>query len=164
MLKTAKDSLKSQLSLALLAFVTPGIVLAADASKVKEKASETASAAGEYAKDTRDDFKKGVESDLEKLQNEINELKQKATQASGAVQDSLDRQIAELDVKKMKLRKKLDEASKTTNAAWGEMRAGISKALDELKVGFNKAKNTASGTEPATPSENTDQKHKPIKK
>jgi Skp family chaperone for outer membrane proteins len=153
-----ENSLKA--TLAVLVLTLPAVSRAADASKVKEKASETATAAGDYAKETREDFKKGVEGDLAKLQTEINELKKKATEASGAAQDSLDRQIAELDVKKMKLRKKLDEATKTTSAAWIEMRAGISKALDELKVGFNKAKDTASGTaaEPTTPSQNTDQK------
>ena len=148
-MKAAK-SLKNLWSF-LPAGVLAGVVIfpllsaAADTSKVKEKASETTEAVGELAKETRDDFKKSVESDLAKLKTEIDILKNKASKASGAAQDSLDRQIADLDVKREKLKKRLNETSKATGAAWTEMKTGISKALDELKVGFGKAKATASG-------------------
>ena len=123
-------------------------VLAADASKVKQKAHETADAAGDYANQTKEDFQKNMQAQLDAMTVQMRALKAKAAKASGHVQDSLDEQIADLDVQRMKIKRKLGDTSKSTGAAWEEMKSGITKAMDDLKTGYNKAKETASG-EPA---------------
>lgn len=125
---------------------------AADSTKMKKKVSETAAAVGEYANDTKDDFKKEMNEDLAEIQTEMERLKKRAETATGAAQDSLKRQIANLESKRVEFKKKLDESAKktgeTSGEAWTQVKSGMKKAMAELKEGFAKAKATMTDDPP----------------
>ena len=141
----------------ILAFVfalgalVPTAAFAADSSKIKEKAAETTAAVGDYVKDNQDEFEKHMQADVDGLKAQIEVLRAKAMHSSGAVQDKLDKQIADLDVKRMILNKRLGDSAKNSGKAWTEVKSGLSKAFDDLKSSFAKAKETAAGVPDAVP-------------
>lgn len=117
---------------------------AADGSKVKTKASETAEAVGDYAVENKDDFKKQMSEDLAEVQAQMERLKKRAEAASGAAQDSIKRQMTDLESKRVVLKKKLDETAQSSGEAWTQVKSGMKKAMDEIKEGFKKVRATIS--------------------
>lgn len=111
--------------------------------KVKTKANETIDATKEYASDTKEEYAAKMHEELNKMDKEITELKNKAIEqgraASQTVSDETSSQLSKVEAKRKALARKLAELDSASDKAWTQMRKGIESAWGDLKTAFKKA-------------------------
>jgi hypothetical protein len=124
------------LTLPLLAFLSLGCTSRPVEHTVKKVPAET-SDDHEHA---RAEFEGMLKDKLEKLEEEIRELKMKAGKLTDTAKDKWAEEVAELDAKQKAARKKLDDAMRSSGAAWEHLRDGAKKAWEELEEAVEKAR------------------------
>lgn len=123
------------------------VVYATDkGQEVKQKASETVQAAGDYTKEQKEEMQKSFDEKMNKLSAEIADLKKDAKKASGQAKDQMNDQIKTLETKQTSLKKDLARWKKSSGKAWDEMKNGMSQAMDNLSDAYQKAKKEFSET------------------
>lgn len=117
------------------------VVYATDkAQVVKQKASETVDAAGEYTKEQKEAIQKTYDEKMKAISEEIADLKKDAQTATGKAKDELDKEIKYLEKKQKSLQKDMARWKESSGKAWDEMKAGMSAAMDKLTESYQKAK------------------------
>jgi len=107
---------------------------------VKKQAGEALSAAKEYTMQEKQEYQKLIESQLADLSKKIEDLKAKAVNAKKDAMAALESQIADLKKKQEAAQQKLSELGSVTSKAWGEVKSGLDKAMDELKKAYEGAR------------------------
>lgn len=95
---------------------------------------------GDEFKQTKAEFEGMLEDRLEKLEEEIRELKMKAEKLTETAKSEWNEKVAELDAKQKAARDKFDEVAKSTGEAWEKLEEGAKKAWDELEEAVRKAR------------------------
>lgn len=108
--------------------------------RLKRGTSETLSAAGAIASETKDQAQKRLQKELKKLGVKVDELKEKAEHAGTEAKARMQAQIPDLTAKREALEKKLEDLKSRSGAAWDEMATGTEAALRELRKSYEKAK------------------------
>ena len=108
--------------------------------KAKEDTKEVAQDMKDYAFAQKAEF-------VEKMQNQLNEINRDLDSLAAKVEKSNDAAKAEAKPKLQALRdqtaklaKQLDEAKNATESTWDSVKAGSKKAFNEVKDGFNQAR------------------------
>lgn len=94
----------------------------------------------EAPQDAKAQFEAMLKDKLEKLEEEIRELKMKAGKLKDAAKAEWTEKVAELDAKQNAAREKLDELAKSTGEAWESLEEGAKKAWKELEEAVRKAR------------------------
>jgi hypothetical protein len=108
--------------------------------RLKRGTSETLSAAGAIASETKEQAEKRLKKELNRLGTNVDELKAKAAHAGAAAKARMQAQIPDLTAKRDELEKKLEDLKTRSGAAWDEMATGTESALHELRKSYEKAK------------------------
>lgn len=86
------------------------------------------------------EFEGMLKDKLEKLEEEIREMKLKAEKLEQSAKSKWAEEVAELDAKQKAARARLDEVAKSTGEAWGHLEDGAKKAWEELEEAVRKAR------------------------
>lgn len=129
--------------LLIVCFAAAGVSFAAekgDVTKgdVKEEiaAPQKATAPAEQEKQ---DYIKQIQNALDDVSKNIDQLKDKAQTATGDARAKIESTIATLKTQQEAASKKLQEVRSSTGAAWGEMKTGMGKAVDDLRKAYDDA-------------------------
>lgn len=96
--------------------------------------------ASEELMQTKAEFEGIVKAKLEKLDEEVRELKMKAGKLEQSARSKWSEEVAELDARQKAARDKLDEVAKSTGEAWKSLRGGAQNAWEELEKAVEKAR------------------------
>ncbi len=107
---------------------------------VKKQAEQTWSTAKEYTLQEKQEYQKRIESQLADLSQRIDELKEKAKTAKQDAVVKLQAQMEALKKQKEVAEQKLSELRSSTSNAWGEVKDGVDKAMDNLKKAYENAR------------------------
>lgn len=89
---------------------------------------------------TKVEFEGMLKDKLEKLEEEIRELKMKAEKLTDTAKAKWTEEVAELDAKQKAARENLDEMAKSTGEAWEHLEEGAKKAWEELEEAVRKVR------------------------
>lgn len=108
--------------------------------RAKKEVGEAADASAEALRQQREEYRKKINTDLERLDDQLKTWKEKANQAKGDARVRMQKQVADLEVKRDKLRERVKDLKADSKNAWEEMKTGIDKAATDLQGAFDKAK------------------------
>ncbi|MGI8905358.1 MAG: hypothetical protein ACR2IE_02580 [Candidatus Sumerlaeaceae bacterium] len=108
--------------------------------RLKRGTSETLSAAGALAVETKDQAQTRLEKEVKKLDVNLADLKTRVARAGADAKARIQEQLPDLERRKEELEKKLDDLKTRSGKAWDEMATGTEAALGELRKSFEKAK------------------------
>jgi len=108
--------------------------------KAKKEIKEASGATVDALKAQKDEYKKQLEADLDKLNDSLKDFKERAAKAKDEAKVKMNKQIEALQEQHDKLRGKLKDKGGDTKEAWEEFKKGLDKAKDDLKESFEKAK------------------------
>jgi len=130
--------------LLIVCFAAAGMSFAAekgDATKmdVKPEAPAGLDKSKPPADQEKQDYIKQIQNTLDDVSKNIDQLKDKAQSATGDARTKIESTIATLKAQQEATGKKLQELRSSTGAAWGEMKTGMSKAIDDLGKAYEDA-------------------------
>lgn len=104
------------------------------------KPGTVAPADAKAAASTKEEFERMLTASLERLDEEIRELRMKAVKVEDAAKAEWTETMAELDAKRKAAEAQLDEVRKSAGEAWEHLREGAGRAWEELEQAVKKAK------------------------
>lgn len=110
------------------------------AADVKKETKEALGAAKELTVQQKDEFKKKMRDELDRMQKEIDRLAFKTNQAKKEAQADLDKAVKELQKKKDATAKKLQELESASGKAWDDLKSGLNASVDDLEKSYKRAK------------------------
>jgi len=126
------------LALGLLSLV--GCQDTPEGNKAKKDIRVASDSTGKALNVEKEEYKKKLEADLDKLDDKLKEYKEKASRAKDDAKVKMDNQIEALQVQRDKTREKLKDLGGDTKEAGAEVKKGLDKATGDLKDAFEKAK------------------------
>jgi site-specific DNA-adenine methylase len=108
--------------------------------KVQEKTAEAAQDMKDYTFAQKAEFTEKMQNQLAEINKELDQLSAKIEKSSNAVKAEAKPKLQALRDQTAKLTKQLDEAKNATESTWDSVKAGSRKAYNELKDGFNQAR------------------------
>ena len=130
---------------AVMALACP--VLAADesgkpvtAEDVDRQTREALQSAKSYSYEQKDEYQKRLQGVLQKLNDQIDELKRQAEQASGKARQQYQEELVRLEKLRIKAREQLARVRSATPGAWEDIKAGVSAAVEDLHNAYERAK------------------------
>jgi predicted ferric reductase len=105
----------------------------------QEKLEKDRDAALALFHSSRDTFQKQAETRLNGMEKNLDQLKAKAKTATAETKDELDQAISDLGDKTRSARAELKELGAATQENYDSLKTHLDAALDDLKVGFEKA-------------------------
>jgi len=118
---------------------TTAMVCALAADDTIGAVRDRADAAREYTIAQKQAFERKAQEELAALQQQIQALQRRVNEASGSTRASLERSLAELETKKRAAKAQLEDLRAASEATWGDIKAGVRSALDELAKSYHKA-------------------------
>jgi TolA-binding protein len=115
---------------------TPGKLTPED---VRRDAGQAAETAAEYSQQTKEEFQKKLEAQLNELDAKIAELSEKGRDLKDEAKVKWDQKMADLETKRDAARAKLAEVGHSSAEAWKDVRKGAQSAWDELDKAFRDA-------------------------
>ena len=106
---------------------------------VRRDAGQAVETAAEYSQQTKEEFQKKLEVQLNELDAKIAKLREKGHDLKGEAKVKWDRKMAELETKREAARDKLAEVGHSSAEAWKDVRKGAQSAWDELDKSFREA-------------------------
>jgi len=103
------------------------------AGDVANEVEDAAQAAGEFTANQYAALKSEMESGVEGVNDQIDALRAKATEASAATKAQIQAAIAALETQRDALMDQLESAADTTGDAWGDVKDGLGDAWRNLK-------------------------------
>jgi hypothetical protein len=88
---------------------------------------------------TQQEFQEKIDTQITKIQTQIDEFKVKSTLAKADARDAYEEQIVALNTKCEAMRLKSQELKSQGGQAWEEMKDGLETAWNELQDSFNRA-------------------------
>ena len=108
--------------------------------KVQEKTKEAARDMKDYTFAQKAEFTEKMQGQLADLNKDLDQLEAKIEKSSDAVKAEAKPKLQALREQAAKLNKHLEEAKNATESTWDSVKAGSKKAYNELKDGFNQAR------------------------
>jgi cytochrome c556 len=108
--------------------------------KVKTETKEAAQDMKDYTFAQKAEFTKKMRSQLAEINKDLDQLDAKIEKSSDAVKAEAKPKLQSLREQAAKLNKHLDEARYATESTWDSVKATSKKAYNELKDGFNQAR------------------------
>ena len=124
---------------ALAVFITSGCQPSAT-TRPPDAPKKELEEAGEKLRHARDEYVAQLKIDMDRANQDIRELKEKASKASGEAKVKMDKRIQELEVHRDATSKHFDEVKADTKKAWGELQQGMDKSWGNLKDSIRRAK------------------------
>ena len=115
---------------------TPGKVTPEDA---RRDAGQAAKKAADDSQQTKEEFQKKLETQLDELDAEIARLREKGRDLTDEAKASWDRKMADLEPKREAARAKLEEVRRSSAEAWKDVKQGARSAWEELEKAFRDA-------------------------
>ena len=115
---------------------TPGKVTSED---VHRDAGQAVDTAGEYSQQTKEDFQKKLNTQLNELDAKIDKLREKGRDLKDEAKVKWEQKMTELETKRDAARAKLDEVGRSSAEAWKDVQKGAQSAWDELDKAFHEA-------------------------
>jgi TolA-binding protein len=115
---------------------TPEKVSPEDARRDTGQAAKTATV---DTQQTKEQFQKKLQTQLDELDAEIARLHQKGRDLTDEAKASWDRKMADLEPKREAARAKLDEVRHSSAEAWKDVRNGAQSAWEDLEKAFRDA-------------------------
>lgn len=109
-----------------------------------KETNELAAAKKEYAYAQRTEYVTEKQKQLDEINREIETLSAKVEAASDAVKAEAKPKLQALREQATKLGQRIDELKAASEPTWESVKDGASKAYEDLKVGFNRARQWAS--------------------
>jgi LPS O-antigen subunit length determinant protein (WzzB/FepE family) len=106
---------------------------------VRRDAGQALNTAVEYSQQTREEFQKKLESQLNELDAKIAKLRENGSELKGGVKVKWDGKMAELEMKREVARAKLAEIGQSSAEAWKDVQKGAQSARDDLDKAFRDA-------------------------
>lgn len=110
------------------------------AGEVQKEVKEAVSAVADKARQERDEFVSKTQKEVDELNKQMAELRQKAEKATGEAKAKLDQQLQNLEQERQAAEQKLAELKAATGEKWQEFKAGVSDAIDRLKQSIRKVR------------------------
>ena len=115
---------------------TPGKVTSED---VRRDAGQAVKTAGEFSRQTKEEFQKRLDARLKELDAEIAKLRVKGRDLKDKAKPNWDQKMADLERKRDAARAKLAEVGHSSAEAWKDVQKGAQSAWDELDKAFRDA-------------------------
>jgi TolA-binding protein len=115
---------------------TPGKVTSEDVRRDVDQAAKTA---GEYSQQTKDEYQKKLENQLNELDAKIVKLREKGSSLKDKAKVNWDQKMADLETKRKAASAKLAEVGSSSAEAWKDVRKGAQSAWDDLDKAFRDA-------------------------
>ncbi len=115
---------------------TPGKVTPED---VRRDAGQAVETAAEYSQQTKEEFQKKLEAQLNELDAKIAKLREKGRYLKDEAKVKWDQKMADLEKKREAARAKLAEVGHSSAEAWKDVQKGAKSAWDELDKAFREA-------------------------
>ena len=114
----------------------PGKVTPQD---VRRDAGQAVNTAVEYSQQTKEEFRKKLEAQLNELDAKIAKLREKGRDLKGQAKTNWDRKLADLEIKRDAARAKLADVGHSSAEAWKDVQKGAQSAWDEVDKAFRDA-------------------------
>jgi chromosome segregation ATPase len=108
--------------------------------KVQTETKQAAQDMKDYTFAQKAEFVAAMQSQLDALNKDIDELAAKVESSSDAVKAEAKPKLQALRDQAAQLNKQLDDAKNATESTWDSVKAGFTKAYDATKNGFNEAR------------------------
>ena len=108
--------------------------------KVQARTAEAAQDLKDYSYAQKAEFVERMRSQLFEINNDLDQLAAKIEKSTDAAKAEAQPKLRALREQADKLNKQLDVAKNATESTWDGVKAGSRKAYDELKDGFNQAR------------------------
>ena len=107
---------------------------------VKTETKEAAQDMKDYTFAQKDEFVKQMRIQLDKLNQDLDQLSAKIESSSDAIKAEAKPKLQALRDQAAGLNKQLDEVKSSTDSTWDSVKGGFSKAYDATKDGFQQAR------------------------
>src|ERR1039458_6037694 len=108
--------------------------------KVQTETTQASQDMKDYTFAQKAEFVKAMQSQLDTLNKDLDQLSAKIDKSSDAVKAEAKTNLQALRDQAAQLNKQLDEAKNATESTWDSVKAGFTKAYDATKDGFNQAR------------------------
>jgi hypothetical protein len=108
--------------------------------EVHEKVADAMSTAADYAKQEKDEYVAAAQKEMDEAKQDIERLKVRAKTAGAKAKIEIDRDIKAAEAKWQVAEGKLKELKAASVESWKSLRAGVDKAVDDMKQYFSKNK------------------------
>jgi methyl-accepting chemotaxis protein len=109
-------------------------------NKVQAKTAEVSQDLKDYTYAQKAEFTEAMQKQLTEINKDLDELATKIEKSSDTAKAEAKPKLQALREKADQLGKRLGEARTATESTWDDVKAGSSKAYNELKDGFNQAR------------------------
>jgi len=109
--------------------------------EMKEKARETYESTQKSMQDSKEDFVKNVQAQLNAIDKQMEEIKSNIDQKSGKTKQELQKEWEGLKEKRQNLLDKLAELKTRSEENWQDLKKDINNQLSSMKDSFNGLKN-----------------------
>ena len=106
---------------------------------VRRDAGQAVKTAAEYSQQTKEEFQKKLEAQLNELDAKIAKLREKGRNLKDKAKADWDQKMAELETKRKAAGAKLDEVGHSSAEAWKDVQKGAQSAWDDLDKAFRDA-------------------------
>jgi hypothetical protein len=129
----------SIVGLAVLALPVQAAEQPTASDRLTKEAREAIDATKSYTAQQKEAFQRKAQAELAALQKQIAALQSRVGEASAATRADLQASIEDLEKKKEGATKKMEELRSATDAKWGDVKSGVSRALDDVQAAYHKA-------------------------
>jgi hypothetical protein len=109
------------------------------ALQVKNEVNEALRSVKEYTFQQKDEYVRQLQGVLGQLNDQIEDLQERAAQSSGENKERLEQAAKDLRAREQVVRDRLQRARSASAEAWQELRSGVHTALEELRDAVDKA-------------------------
>jgi hypothetical protein len=114
-------------------------------SNTRDEAREAAKETGEASREVgaaanrdRIEYQRRMEARLDEMDRNIDAMKEKSKNATGAAKAKWDREVAELEDERREARAKYNEMKNSADASWESFKDGVETAANKVEAGYNR--------------------------
>lgn len=108
--------------------------------KVQEKAAEAAQDMKDYTYAQKAEFTAHMERQLAEINKDLDQLTAKVEKSNAAAKAEAQPKLQVLRDQTARLNQQLDDVRNATESTWSEVKTGFKKGVNEVKEGFNHAR------------------------
>jgi hypothetical protein len=113
-------------------------VLLVGCSETRHEAGEASREVGAAANRDREEYQRRMENRLDEMDRQIEQMKERARNATGEAKAKWDREVAELEDERREARTKYNNLKSATDAQWENLKSEVDQAMDSLERGYNR--------------------------
>ncbi len=117
---------------------------------VAEKTQDAVAAGLEYLNQKKEEYRKRIEPELDRLNERVEKLREQLGDAAEAAKPEIERRMKQLREGVDAAREKLDNLKDASEPAWEEAKRGLDRAIEELHKGLDDVPATQPAELPTT--------------